>query len=194
MHKIIVLVFIFFGFNAQAGFFDDLGKDLSMLSCKSPAKKKLIESVILNRDPSKPQIWSWKVTHKGQLIVDKNGDAVPNPDPRQWYTIYAKDSLKYFCWEARLSHYVSTRRLQMYPAVKTNYVCGHKVYSCMTGTEGGDNDNHNAPAPGDSDNGGDNPGDSDDGGQGPGDSDDGDQGPGDSDDGGQGPGNSDDNF
>ncbi len=165
-----------FSFNAQASFFEDLGKDLSMLSCKNATKKKLIESVILNKDPSKPQIWSWKIA--------KNGDLVENPNPRQWYTIYKKEDLKYFCWEARLSRYVRQQKLQMYPAVRTTYVCGQKVYSCMVQNESDDSDDRTPPT--DSDNEGSTIDDDS--------TDDGGTGPGDTDDAGAGPGDSDDNF
>lgn len=155
------------GFNAQAGFWEDLGKELSMLSCKNSKKKRLIESIILNTDPSKPQIWSYKITKDGKLTQ--------NPDPRKWFTIHARKSLRHLCWNSRLSWYVRSKNIEMYPATNTTYMCGHKVYSCMVTEGGGDSDDNNHAITPDH-------------------TDDGDQGPGDTDDGDQGPGNNDDNF
>ena len=150
---LFVLSLLVYTPQSQAGFFDDLGKDLSLIGCGGQ-RKKLFESVVNNQDPSKPQIWSFKL-RKGQLVE--------NPNPRQWATKYAKEDLKTFCWEARKSRYVQSRRLEMFPAATRRWYCGQKVYTCVVGTEGGDSDgdNQNNGNP-DSDDGGDS--DSDDGG------------------------------
>jgi hypothetical protein len=127
---LFVLSLMIYTPQSQAGFLKELAKDLSMIGC-GPQKKAAFDSVVNNQDPSKPQIWSYKI-RKGQLVQ--------NPDPRRWFTKFAKEDLKAFCWEARKSRYVRNHRLQMFPAVSRQWYCGEMVYRCMVSHEGGDND------------------------------------------------------
>jgi hypothetical protein len=121
---ILFIFVVLLSLNVQAGFFEELGKDLSMLTCQNPTKKATIESMILNEDPSRPQIWWYRFSREGKLIK--------NPDPRRWYTIHKPQALAEFFWEARLSRYVRNHRLQMFRQVRAKYFCGHKVYTCVT--------------------------------------------------------------
>jgi hypothetical protein len=137
---------VFISISAKAEFFEDFGKNLSMQTCTKPNLKAAADAVLLNKNQNKPQVWTFK--------LDKQGKLVNNPDPRNWYTIYDKNSLAYFCFESRFSRFVMFNRLEVSPALNVSYFCGHKVYSCNVTREHEDKkDNGTVGTPGDSDGG-----------------------------------------
>lgn len=119
--------------SAQAEFFEDLGKQLSLLSCDQE-KQQVVQSVVLNKDPNQNQIWSFKKDNKtGQLVYDAN--------PANWYTIYNKEDLQLFCRQARFERYAQLRGLEVEPFVTRKYFCGMYLYACDVHPRRGDKNN-----------------------------------------------------